>query len=156
MAQVKDRRSRKVSKKKKEMKETFVVVGYRKKAIARGYVTKTSDSEIKIRVNSKPLEYYFPSLLLYRIKEPIFLVGEDKLKGISIDINVKGGGVTGQSDAVRQVIAKSLVEIYGDDVKKRFLEHDRSLIVPDVRQTEPHKPSRSKQGPRRKKQLSKR
>ncbi len=151
------KRARSTSKKTKQTskkQETLVIIGYRKKAIARGYIRKGNGS---IRVNGKPLESYFPKLLLYRILEPVYLAGEDKMKNISIEIDVHGGGITGQSDAVRQIIAKALVEYYKDDaLKEMFIDYDRSLLVPDVRQTEPHKPSRSKQGPRRKKQLSKR
>ncbi len=139
---------------KKEEKKIIIIKSYRKKAVGRGYVKKGAGI---IRVNNKPLEAYFPEKLIHRIMEPIYIAGEEKVKDIDIRINVEGGGITGQSDVVRQIISKALVEYYeDDDLKETFLRYDRSLLVPDPRQTEPHKPSRSKQGPRRKKQLSKR
>jgi len=69
---------------------------------------------------------------------------------------VKGGGVFGQTEAARQAIAKGLVEIFGSELRQKFLEYDRNLLVFDPRRTEPHKPPRSSQGPRRYKQRSKR
>ncbi len=147
------RKSNRHGQRKKEGK-IIIIKSYRKKAVGRGYVKKGSGI---IRVNNKPLEVYFPEKLIYRIMEPIYIAGEGRLKDIDIRINVEGGGITGQSDVVRQIISKALVEYYeDDDLKETFLKYDRSLLVPDPRQTEPHKPSRSKQGPRRKKQLSKR
>lgn len=62
----------------------------------------------------------------------------------------------GQAEAVAQGIAKGLVDIKGEEMKKKFLKYDRTLLIPDTRRTEPHKPSRSKKGPRRHKQRSKR
>jgi small subunit ribosomal protein S9 len=69
---------------------------------------------------------------------------------------VKGGGTTGQVDAARQAIARGLVELLGGDLKQRYMAYDRNLLVFDPRRTEPHKPPRSSQGPRRYKQRSKR
>ena len=62
----------------------------------------------------------------------------------------------GQANAARQAIAKGLAQIMGDDVKKKFLEYDRNLLVYDSRRTEPHKPPHSSWGARRYKQRSKR
>ncbi|MEM0473237.1 MAG: 30S ribosomal protein S9, partial [Candidatus Aenigmatarchaeota archaeon] len=60
-------------------------------------------------------------------------------------------------DAIRQAIAKGLVEITKNhELKKRLIDYDRNLIVYDYRRTEPHKPSRSRQNARRHKQRSKR
>jgi small subunit ribosomal protein S9 len=88
------------------------------------------------------------------ISEPLILAG-DLSKQIDINISVKSGGVMGQAEATRQAIAKALVE-FNKDLKKKFLDYDRSLLITDVRRNEPHKPSRSKSGPRKHKQRSKR
>ena len=62
-----------------------------------------------------------------------------------------------QADATRQAIAKGLVEYFDNkNLKDKYLEYDRNLLVYDSRRTEPHKPSRSSQGARRHKQRSKR
>jgi len=83
------------------------------------------------------------------------VLSEDTYKKLDISVNVKGGGMFGQAEAIRQAIAKMLVQ-YNKKLKQVFLDYDRTLLVADVRRTEPHKPSRSKKGPRRHKQRSKR
>ena len=61
--------------------------------------------------------------------------------------------ISGQADAARLAIAKSLVEYSkGDKLRKIFLEYDRQLLVADVRQAETSKPNVSK--PRKKRQKS--
>ncbi len=141
---------------KKSVKKKKVIVssGKRKRAIARAYITS---GEGRVIINGKPPEIYFPNYAYLRAIEPLVLAGEKLIKGLDIKVIVEGGGITGQIDAVRQAVARGLVEYYDDDeLEKKFLNYDMSLIVFDPRRTEPHKPSRSKQGPRRKKQLSKR
>lgn len=142
------------TKKRVKKKKVIVASGKRKRAIARAYITT---GQGKISVNGKPPEIYFPNYAYLRAIEPLVLAGDKLIREVDIKVNVQGGGVTGQIDAVRQAIARGLVEYYDDDeLEKKFLGYDLSLIVFDPRRTEPHKPSRSKQGPRRKKQLSKR
>jgi len=142
------------TKKSVKKKKVIVTSGKRKRAIARAYITSGSG---RISINGKPPELYFPNYSYLRAVEPLVLAGSKIINGLDIEVNVQGGGVTGQIDAVRQAIARGLVEYYYDEeLEKKFLNYDLSLIVFDPRRTEPHKPSRSKQGPRRKKQLSKR
>ena len=88
------------------------------------------------------------------ITEPLVLAGP-AAANYNFDIFVSGGGVYGQAEAIRQVIAKGLVR-FDKGLKKTFLDYDRALLVADVRMNEPHKPSRSSAGPRRHKQRSKR
>jgi len=107
-----------------------------------------------ILINDKSLEVFEPEMLRLMIKEPLILsgkVGND----LDITVNVEGGGIFGQASAIRQAIAKALVE-YDKNLKEKFLEYDRTLLIADSRRTEPHKPSCSKRGPRRHKQRSKR
>ncbi|MCD6403498.1 MAG: 30S ribosomal protein S9 [Candidatus Aenigmarchaeota archaeon] len=139
---------------KKEKKPKVVVAtGKRKSAIARATIKEGSG---KVLINKVPLDLYQPQLLRLKIREPLMLAG-DLAKKVDIEVNIKGGGISGQTDAIRQAIAKGLVEFYGDEkLKHVFLEYDRSLLVFDPRRNEPHKPSRSKKGPRRHKQRSKR
>jgi small subunit ribosomal protein S9 len=85
------------------------------------------------------------------------MIAEEISAKVDIDVNVSGGGVWGQSDAIRTAIATGLVEWSKDDnVFQNMMDYDRTLLVSDSRRTEPHKPSRSSAGPRRKKQQSKR
>ena len=131
--------------------EILMAVGKRKSAVARAFAKKGSGN---IRINKIPLEVYEPELARMIISEPLILAG-DTAKKVDIDINVKGGGVFGQADAARQAIAKILAQV-DKKLKEVFLSYDRSLLIADPRRNEPHKPSRSKQGPRRHKQRSKR
>ena len=131
--------------------EILTAVGKRKRAVARAYGKKGSG---RIFVNKIPLEVYGSELTRMIISEPLVLAG-DVAKKVDINVNVKGGGVFGQADAARQAIAKILVQV-DKKLKETFLQYDRNLLIADPRRTEPHKPSRSRQGPRRHKQRSKR
>ncbi len=126
--------------------------GKRKKAVARA-VFKPGSGIVKI--NSKPLDLINSEMIRLKVQEPLILLGDDWKKW-DVKINVKGGGVSGQADAVRQAIAKGFVQIFGKKVKEKFLSYDRNLLVYDPRRTEPHKPPHSSWGPRRYKQRSKR
>jgi small subunit ribosomal protein S9 len=77
---------------------------------------------------------------------------------LDIDVSVRGGGICGQATAIREAIAKALVE-YDKTLKEKFLDYDKTLLVADFRRTEPHHGSgrgASKRGSRRHKQRSKR
>jgi len=132
-------------------KKTNHVSGQRKRAIAR--VTAVPGTG-KVIINKTSLEIYQPEISRLMIKEPLMLAGDSANK-FDFKVNVKGGGITGQAGAVRQAIAKLLV-INDKSLRKKFLDYDRSLLIADIRRTEPHKPSRSSAGPRRHKQRSKR
>ncbi|MDI6888270.1 MAG: 30S ribosomal protein S9 [Methanocellales archaeon] len=107
--------------------------GKRKKAIARATIKSGSG---RIRVNKKPLEILEPELARLKILEPLTLAG-NVVTGLDIDVNVRGGGVMGQADAVRTAVAKGLVEWTNDaSLKEAFLEYDRNLLVSDARQKE--------------------
>ncbi len=131
--------------------EILTAVGKRKRAVARAVGKKGTG---KIMINKIPLSVYGNHLTRMIISEPLVLAGKVAEK-VDISVNVKGGGILGQADAIRQAIAKILVQV-DKKLKDVFLEYDRSLLIADPRRTEPHKPSRSKQGPRRHKQRSKR
>lgn len=132
-------------------KEVIQKVGKRKKAIARA-TAKAGKGNVFI--NKKSLDLIKPEIAKLMIKEPLILAG-DIAKNLDISVNVKGGGIFGQASASRQAIAKVLVE-KDENLKEKFLNYDRTLLVADVRRTEPHKPSRSRKGSRRHKQRSKR
>ncbi|MCD6476626.1 MAG: 30S ribosomal protein S9 [Candidatus Aenigmarchaeota archaeon] len=133
------------------MKKLLLTTGKRKRAIARA---KAVQGTGKITINGINLDNYPNKIAKLMIKEPLVL-SEDTYKKLDISVNVKGGGMFGQAEAIRQAIAKMLVQ-YNKKLKQVFLDYDRTLLVADVRRTEPHKPSRSKKGPRRRKQRSKR
>lgn len=139
-------------KEKKERKGVIFKIGKRKRAVARASIRPGSG---KILINGRLLENFKNEVLKLRLEEPFILSGRD-WKSYDFIVKVKGGGLFGQADAARQAIARGLVEIFGSELKKKFLDYDRNLLVYDPRRTEPHKPPRSSQGPRRYKQRSKR
>ena len=144
------RRSGNMAKKKNNQAFT---VGKRKTAVARAVTKKGTGN---IRINKQPLNHFGTEFLRMRMKEPLIIAG-DLVDNVDIDVNVKGGGIAGQSEAARQAIATGLVEFSGDKkLENKYLEYDRLLLVSDPRRTEPHKPSQSSKGPRHRKQFSKR
>jgi small subunit ribosomal protein S9 len=111
--------------------------GKKKSAIARATVKSGVG---RIRINKKPLEIYEPEVAKLRIMEPLTFVNEDVISKIDIEVNVKGGGVIGQANAVRTAIGKGLVEWTGDlAMKDAMLGYDRNLLVNDSRQKETKK-----------------
>ena len=137
--------------KPKEPPKFVLTTGKRKRSIARA-VTKPGKGMVK--VNSIPLTSWPYEMIRLRMMEPLVLSGEAH-KNFDVSVNVKGGGQWGQADAVRQAIAKGLIE-YVPELKEIFASYDRNLLVYDPRRTEPHKPPHSSWGPRRYKQRSKR
>ncbi len=123
--------------------------GKRKSAIARATI---KPGKGRIRINKVPLEIFSTELVRLKIQEPLAIAAK-KIQKIDIMVNVNGGGSMGQADAIRTAIAKGLVEYFQDeDLKKMFLEFDRSLLVNDPRRKEPKHPLG--RGARKKRQKS--
>ncbi len=120
--------------------------GKRKSAVAR--VTIKPGKGI-IKVNGQYLENFGTDILRLRISEPLVLAG-DAAKELNFEVNVHGGGVNGQADAIRLAIARALVE-HDRKLKKVFDEYDRLLLVADVRRKETRKPNDSKARAKRQK-----
>lgn len=110
--------------------------GKKKTAIARATIR---DGEGRVRVNSTPIEFVEPEISRLKMTEP-FRIVDGVREGVDIDVDVSGGGFSGQADAVRTAIARGLVQHTGDaELRDAFMTFDRSLLVNDVRQTEPKK-----------------
>ncbi len=110
--------------------------GKKKTAIARATVT---EGEGRVRINSKPVELVEPEMARLKMLEP-FRIADDERESIDVDVDVSGGGISGQADAVRTAIARGLVQHTSDaELRDAFMEFDRSLLVNDVRQSEPKK-----------------
>ena len=136
-----------------EKDRIVITTGKRKTCVARA---KVKEGTGLITINGKPLDIYTPEYSRLKIRE-VLLMAENLSKKVDIKVNVRGGGVSSQADAIRQSIAKGIVEFFNDEnLKKIYLDHDRNLLIYDFRRTEPHKPSRSRKGARRHKQRSKR
>lgn len=109
--------------------------GKHKTATARATVKKGSG---KIRINKTPLEIFTPELSRLKISEPLIIAGAEVASGFDIDVDVRGGGIIGQANAVRTAIARGIVEWTNDTVlRDNFAAYDRSLLVSDSRHKEP-------------------
>lgn len=137
----------------KKKKRVVQSSGKRKQSIARATI-KNGDGSVK--VNLTPLEVYGAQYARMRIDEAL-KISEDfvNLGELSISVNVQGGGVMGQADAVASSISKGLCEWSGsDELLAAYHAYDRTLIAGDDRQTETHKPGQSSKGPRHRRQKS--
>ncbi len=127
--------------------ETVNALGRRKSSVARIYV---SEGTGKITINKREFENYFPSSLLqFVVKQPLELLGV--AGNYDIKVNLKGGGTTGQAEALRLAIARALVKINPDD---KSALRTNGFITRDSRIVERKKPGRP--GARKKFQFSKR
>lgn len=109
-------------------------VGRRKEATARVRVMSGSG---RFLVNDKPLEEYFPRLGdAESILRPLAVAGHDRA-GLDVTVKVRGGGVTGQADAVRLGLARALVKMNPELVQAMRRE---GLLTRDPRVKERKKP----------------
>ena len=127
--------------------ETVHKIGRRETAVARVYV---SEGKGNITINKRELQQYFttPSLQ-YKVKQPLMLT--ENLKSYDIKVNVHGGGVTGQAEAIRLGITRALVAI---NEEHRVVLKPEGLLTRDPRMVERKKFGQKKA--RKKFQFSKR
>jgi small subunit ribosomal protein S9 len=111
--------------------------GRRKTAVARIYL---KDGNGAITVNGKDYKVYFPTLPLQYIVNQSFEVAEVAGR-YDVQVNVAGGGVKGQAEAVRLAIAKAIVEL---DAEKKSALRAKGLMTRDMRMVERKKPGRAK------------
>ena len=89
-------------------KETarYYGTGRRKSSIARVFLTPGKG---KITVNGRPVDEYIPyATLVMDLKQPLTLTGTDTK--YDVEAQVKGGGFTGQTGAIRLGITRALLE----------------------------------------------
>jgi len=127
--------------------ETIHTIGRRKTAVARIYL---SEGKGKITINKRALKDYFTTATLqYKVHQPLTLT---KTKtAFDITVNVFGGGITGQAEAIRLAISRALVKI--DEENKAVLKPE-GLLTRDPRMVERKKFGQKKA--RKKYQFSKR
>jgi len=108
--------------------------GKRKTAIARAIVREGNG---EVRVNSQLLDAVSNPFIRVKISEPLRIAG-DLASKVRIDIDVHGGGFMGQAEASSSAIAKGLDKFFeNEELKQRFLDYDRALLVDDTRRMEP-------------------
>lgn len=103
--------------------------GKRKTAVARVHLVPGTGA---ITVNKRTLEDYFPrEVLRTALRKPLVLTQTDNT--YDIKVTVRGGGLSGQADAVRHGIARALVSV---DEKLRPTLKKAGLLTRDARKKE--------------------
>jgi len=127
--------------------EVVNALGRRKTSVARVYLSKGKGT---VTVNKRDYKEFFPvAILQSKIEQPFNLT--DTLGQYDVKVNVMGGGVNGQAEAIRLGIARALVEVSADF--KPVLKAE-GLMTRDPRMVERKKPGQPKA--RKKFQFSKR
>ena len=127
--------------------EVIHKIGRRKTAVARVYI---SQGKGKITINKRDLADYFPTpTLQYKVKQPFSLTSTED--AYDVTVNVYGGGITGQAEAVRLALSRALCEV---DTENRGLLKPEGLLTRDPRMVERKKYGQKKA--RKKFQFSKR
>ncbi len=127
--------------------EAVNATGRRKTAVARVYLSKGKGN---ITVNKKDFKEFFPTAVLQGKVQQALNVTESA-NSYDIKVNVYGGGITGQAEAVRHAISRALVKV--SEENKPLLKAE-SLLTRDPRMVERKKPGQPKA--RKKFQFSKR
>jgi small subunit ribosomal protein S9 len=87
--------------------EVINTIGRRKAAIARVYL---SDGKGQITVNNRDFKDYFPDKQLhYIVEQPLNLL--ELRTSYDIKVNLDGGGMTGQAEALRLAISRALIKV---------------------------------------------
>ncbi len=129
------------------MSEKWLSTGKRKSSIARIRMTNGSGN---ITVNGRDLSLYFTrdtSILI--LKQPLVLTQTET--SFDITVNVKGGGLTGQANAIKHAITKALLS-YNPELRGTLKA--AGFVTRDARIKERKKPGQPKA--RKKFQFSKR
>jgi len=117
--------------------EVINAIGRRKAAVARVFL---SEGKGKITINDRDYKEYFGTdILHYVVTQPLNLLNvADKY---DINVNLEGGGVKGQAEALRLGITRALVKI--DEENKKILKAN-GFITRDPREVERKKSGRPK------------
>lgn len=116
----------------------YYSTGKRKTSVAK--VRLFPNGEGKIEVNGKAAQDYFTvNTQIGTILEPLKTVEQEK--NVNITVEVQGGGTTGQAQAIRHAIAKSLLVM--DETFRPALKR-RGFLTRDARRVERKKPGLKK------------
>ena len=127
--------------------EVIHTIGRRKTAVARVYV---SQGKGNITVNKREMNAYFTTpTLQYKVNQPLAMTNNEN--NFDVKVNVYGGGVTGQAEAVRLALSRAMCQI---DEENRAILKPEGLLTRDPRMVERKKFGQKKA--RKKFQFSKR
>ena len=126
---------------------TFYGTGRRKRSVARVYL---SPGKGNIKVNGELFrDYLCRDSLATIVMQP--LVAVEGEKAYDIEINVNGGGLTGQAGAIRLGISRALLDV---NIDYRSILKEKGFLTRDARKVERKKPGQP--GARKNFQFSKR
>ncbi len=109
--------------------ETINKIGRRKASVARVYVSPGSG---KVTVNGKDYKDYFPlKYIQYNIENPLKIT--ENASSYDIKVNVKGGGVKGQAEAIRLGISRALVDL---NIENKQVLKENKYLTRDARVVE--------------------
>ena len=127
--------------------EVIHKIGRRKTAVARIYL---SEGKGNITVNQRDINDYFPTATLqYKVKQAFTLTSTED--NYDVKVNVYGGGITGQAEAIRLALSRAICEI---NEENRAVLKPEGLLTRDPRMVERKKFGQKKA--RKKFQFSKR
>ncbi|MBL7789624.1 MAG: 30S ribosomal protein S9 [Chitinophagales bacterium] len=128
-------------------KKNTITVGRRKSSIARVFITKGTG---KITINGKDLKEYFPLQFMQdALLKPLRVL--EISEAFDVKVNVSGGGIKGQTDAITLGIARALVQ---DNAENKPALRAERLMTRDARVVERKKTGLRKA--RKREQYSKR
>ena len=127
--------------------EQFHAIGRRKTSVARVYLRPGNGAW---EINGRTIEDYLPRHVLRQSAQRPLVATENEGK-FDVKVNVVGGGLRGQADAIRLGVARALLEV---DETNRARLRPEGLLTRDPREVERKKPGRP--GARKKFQFSKR
>lgn len=107
----------------------YSAVGRRKTSVARVYLRPGNG---KVVINKREVETYFP-LLTRRTQALAPLTVTETAGELDVVINAKGGGLTGQAEAVQLGIARALLK-YNEELRKPLRDH--GFLTRDPRMVE--------------------
>lgn len=114
------------------MVEQIHTVGKRKTSVARVYM---KPGKGVVMVNKREINEYFPKgLITYKVFQPI--VATNSKDTFDFKINVYGGGVNSQAEAIRLAIARALCKA---DIENKIILKPLGFLKNDTRIVEPKK-----------------
>ena len=117
--------------------ELVNAIGRRKAAVARVYLRQGKGN---ILINDRDYKEYFPdSVLQYIVEQPLQLL--EAAQKYDIKVNLDGGGIKGQAEALRLGITRALIKV--DETNKPRLK-EAGFTTRDPREVERKKPGRPK------------
>jgi small subunit ribosomal protein S9 len=127
-------------------KEQFMATGRRKTSIARVVIRPGKGQFV---VNGLPMEKFFPEMKHSVVRSPLETVSA--VGKYDVFANIRGGGVTGQAEALRHGLSRALLKV---DAEMRAPLKTAGFLTRDPRMVERKKYGRKKA--RRRFQFSKR